>query len=65
MGTATKATRTRMYDIIHEETGWPYIKIQTSIKTIKKKPTIVGFIKKILFSFISIYNGMYFTFIVY
>jgi hypothetical protein len=29
MGTATKATRTRMYDIIHEETGWPYIKIQT------------------------------------
>jgi hypothetical protein len=24
----TKATRTRMYDIIHEETGWPYIKIR-------------------------------------
>jgi hypothetical protein len=26
MGTATKATRTRMYDIIHEETGWHILK---------------------------------------
>jgi hypothetical protein len=42
MGTATKATRTRMYDIIHEETGCIY-KIS---KTIKKPQLIVGFIKK-------------------
>jgi hypothetical protein len=42
MGTATKATRTRMYDIIHEETGWPYIKIRkTSYKTIKKTLVVV------------------------
>jgi hypothetical protein len=50
MGTATKATRTRMYDIIHEETGWPYIKIRkTSTRLIKNPQLIVGFIKKILF----------------
>jgi hypothetical protein len=36
MGTATKATRTRMYDIIHEETGWPYIKIRKTSKDHKK-----------------------------
>jgi hypothetical protein len=46
MGTATKATRTRMYDIIHEETGH----ILKYVKQVQdKKPTIVGFIKKILF----------------
>jgi hypothetical protein len=28
MGTATPATISRMYDLIHEETGWPYIKIR-------------------------------------
>ena len=28
MGTATPATVGRMYDIIHEETGWPYTKIR-------------------------------------
>ena len=28
MGTATPATISRMYDIIHEHTGWPYIKIR-------------------------------------
>jgi len=28
MGTASKATIGRMYDIIHEETGWPYTKIR-------------------------------------
>lgn len=27
MGTAGKVMRSRMYDIIHEETGWPYSKI--------------------------------------
>lgn len=28
MGTATKATIGRMYDLIHEKTGWPYTKIR-------------------------------------
>ena len=28
MGTASPATIGRMYDMIHEETGWPYIKIR-------------------------------------
>ena len=28
MGTATPATISRMYDMIHEETGWSYIKIR-------------------------------------
>lgn len=28
MGTASPATISRMYDLIHEETGWPYIKIR-------------------------------------
>jgi hypothetical protein len=28
MGTATPANVGRMYDIIHEETGWPYTKIR-------------------------------------
>jgi hypothetical protein len=28
MGTATPATIGRMYDVIHEETGWPYTKIR-------------------------------------
>ena len=28
MGTASKATIGRMYDLIHEETGWPYTKIR-------------------------------------
>jgi hypothetical protein len=28
MGTATPATIGRIYDIIHEETGWPYTKIR-------------------------------------
>jgi hypothetical protein len=28
MGTATPATVGRMYDVIHEETGWPYTKIR-------------------------------------
>ncbi len=33
MGTATPANVGRMYDIIHEETGWPYTKIRrTSTK---------------------------------
>ena len=28
MGTATPATVSRMYDLIHDETGWPYTKIR-------------------------------------
>lgn len=28
MGTASQATTSKMYDLIHEETGWPYIKIR-------------------------------------
>ena len=28
MGTASKATISRMYDLIHSETGWPYTKIR-------------------------------------
>lgn len=28
MGTATPATISRMYDLIHDETGWPYTKIR-------------------------------------
>lgn len=28
MGTASKATISRMYDLIHDETGWPYTKIR-------------------------------------
>lgn len=28
MGTATPATVTRLYDLIHDETGWPYTKIR-------------------------------------
>lgn len=28
MGTATPATMTRLYDLIHDETGWPYTKIR-------------------------------------
>jgi len=28
MGTATKATITRLYDLIHDETGWEYSKIR-------------------------------------
>lgn len=28
MGTASKATIGKMYDLIHEETGWPYTKIR-------------------------------------
>ncbi len=28
MGTATKATIGRMYDLIHQKTGWPYTKIR-------------------------------------
>lgn len=28
MGTATKATTGRIYDLIHEKTGWPYTKIR-------------------------------------
>jgi len=28
MGTASKATIGRIYDLIHDETGWPYIKIR-------------------------------------
>ena len=28
MGTASKATIGRMYDLIHDETGWPYTKIR-------------------------------------
>lgn len=28
MGTATKATIGRIYDLIHDETGWPYVKIR-------------------------------------
>ena len=28
MGTASKATLSRMYDLIHEKTGWPYTKLR-------------------------------------
>ena len=28
MGTASKATISRMYDLIHDETGWAYTKIR-------------------------------------
>jgi hypothetical protein len=28
MGTASKATRGLLYDLIHEHTGWPYKKIR-------------------------------------